>query len=192
MKGLCEMLISMIQLTIPGITKLKKDLRTLKKQRTLEALRTITDEVDAEDASDSGDWDSPLMGDNAISQAKARGKTVVSKSYAKNRNKGENLKKKRKIASSTSSPTPLYTFPLEDELLSPDNSSLTSSMAQLSSVFSDSFFAVNYDDFTRTCKVVSTLCDAPSLSHKSLRGSALALTPEFQFALGSLVRTLEA
>ncbi|KAI3935293.1 hypothetical protein MKW92_013094, partial [Papaver armeniacum] len=59
-------------------------------------------------------------------------------------------------------------------------------MGQLSSIFSDSFSAINDDTLTRTCQAVSKICDASSLNHESLRGFASALNPRFQFMLGSL------
>ncbi|KAI3850560.1 hypothetical protein MKX03_003996, partial [Papaver bracteatum] len=59
-------------------------------------------------------------------------------------------------------------------------------MAQLSLIFKDSLSVVGDDDLTCTYEKVSSISDAPTLSHESLRGSASAISPDFLFTLGSL------
>ncbi|XP_026417341.1 uncharacterized protein LOC113312819 [Papaver somniferum] len=106
-----------------------------------------------------------------------KGGGVFSKGHGK-----KTTSKKTKPSSPASQNTSSY----DDTLPLPDISAPTFSMGQLSSIFSNSLAYVNDTKFTRTCNVVSKICDAPSLSDESLQGAASALTPSFQFALGSL------
>lgn len=88
------------------IAYLKKDYKLNKNSSTLEALRSITDDVTEIDVDDSDDDNSSEREEEIPIRAKAKGKVVASKSSAKGSATKGNFKKKRKINSTTSSPTP--------------------------------------------------------------------------------------
>ncbi|KAI3868374.1 hypothetical protein MKW92_027135, partial [Papaver armeniacum] len=134
----------------------------------------------------SDDENSSEGEEEASTRAKSKGKVVSSKSSAKNVNKKDNPKKKRKITSTTSSPTPLVPRSQGNELPFPDESTSASPMTQLSLIFKASLVDVGDDNLVRTFQMISTICNAPTLSHESLRGSASAISPEFLFAVGSM------
>ncbi|RZC93299.1 hypothetical protein C5167_030421 [Papaver somniferum] len=59
-------------------------------------------------------------------------------------------------------------------------------MTQLSHIFRDSLATTGYDKLTRICQTISSMCNAPTLSHESLPGSASAISPGLLFAITSL------
>ncbi|KAI3934760.1 hypothetical protein MKW92_015346, partial [Papaver armeniacum] len=121
--------------------------------------------------------------EEASTRAKSKGKVLASKAPSKNINKKNNPNKKRKITSTNSSPTPSVLCPQGNELPFPDAYSSTYPMTQLSLIFKDSLAAIGDDNLVRTCQMISNICNAPIMSHESLRGAASAISPEFLLSL---------
>lgn len=124
--------------------------------------------------------------EETTTRAKTKGKFVASKYSSKNANKKDNPKNKRKITSTTSSPSPLVPRSQGNELPFPGESTSASPMTQLSLIFKDSSATVGDDNLVRTFQMISSICDPPTLSHESLRGSSSTISTEFLFAMASM------
>ncbi|XP_026398620.1 intracellular protein transport protein USO1-like [Papaver somniferum] len=109
-------------------------------------------------------------------------KRPTSKSSSKTTSSMDYLSRKRKRYDSSSS-----SESSEDDILSPEDLSVPSSLKELSNLFvGDLLTAVDNEEFNRSFEMVSKICDAPTLDDPSLRGAASAINPNLQFTIGSL------
>ncbi|XP_026451642.1 uncharacterized protein LOC113351964 [Papaver somniferum] len=103
------------------------------------------------------------------------------KSSSKTTSTIDELSRKRKRYDSSSS-----LESSEDDILSSDDS-VPSSLRELSNLFAgDLLTAVDNEELNISFRMVSKICDAPTLDDPSLRGAASAMNPNLQFTIGSL------
>ncbi|XP_026440697.1 golgin IMH1-like [Papaver somniferum] len=122
------------------------------------------------------------LGDKTSIKGKNIPKRPMSKSSSKRTSSMDELLRKRKRYDSYSS-----SESSEDDILAYDDSSVLSSLKELSNLFAgDLLTAVDNEKLNRAFKMVSKICDAPTLEDSSLRGAASAINPNLQFTISSL------
>ncbi|XP_026413297.1 uncharacterized protein LOC113309084 [Papaver somniferum] len=78
----------------------------------------------------------------------------------------------------------------DDDIFVSEDPSISSSMKELSNLFSDPMSALNDGDLQRAFGMVSKVFDAPSLDDPSLRRASFVVNPSFHYSIGSLVSRL--
>ncbi|RZC47430.1 hypothetical protein C5167_040379 [Papaver somniferum] len=122
------------------------------------------------------------LGDKTSIKGKNIPKSPTSKYSSKRTFSMDELSRKRKRYDSSSS-----SESSEDDISASDDSSVPSSLKELSNLFAgDLLTAVDNEELNRAFRMVSKICDAPTLDDPPLRGAASAINPNLQFTIDSL------
>ncbi|XP_026420709.1 uncharacterized protein LOC113316776 [Papaver somniferum] len=170
------------KIILTGMTNLTVLLADLMTQDGLTAFHAAKRTKTSHNASASQYNKVKSLGDKTSIKVKNIPKRPTSKSSSKRSSSMDELSRKSKRYDSSSS-----SESTEDDILASDDSSVPSSLKELSNLFAgDLLTAVDNEELNRAFGMVSKICDAPTLDDSSLRGAASAINPNLQFTISSL------